>query len=336
MSKRDKSSSSEMFDFELDRVSSWIRENGFTTAALQLPEGLKVRATEISDFLNKQGVRTVVLGNPCYGACDIYEDFHDVADCLIHFGHSEIPSQNISDDVLYIESFYDGDVSEKVSAIVDRLPQKVGLLATVQYVKNLDQAKTVIDKSGRTAIIGKGDARVKYPGQVLGCNCSSAEKVDVDCFLFLGEGDFHPLAAAFGVGKEIKVLNPITGELRSVDDVRDRILRKRFAMIQSAMKAESFLVIVCTKVGQMREKVAEEVCNKLEAKGKMCYTVYLNEITPVGLMPYNVDCIVSTACPRIAMDDSSRYGKPIITPTELDVVLGITDWEHYKFDTIVP
>lgn len=333
---RDKSSSSEMFDFELDRISSWIREKGYSSVALQLPEGLKVRATEISDFLNKQGVRTVVLGNPCYGACDIDSDFHDVADALIHFGHSEIPSQEISDDVLYIESFYEGDVSDKVRAIVDQLPENVGLLATVQYVKCLDSAKKMIEDSGRKASIGKGDSRIKYPGQVLGCNCSSAEKLDVDCFLFLGEGDFHPLAAAFGVGKEIKVLNPMTGELRSVDDVKDRILRRRFAMIQSSMKAESFLVIVCTKVGQMRENLAEEVCRKLESKGKRCYTVYLNEITPTGLLPYDVDCIVSTACPRVAMDDSARYNKPMITPTELDIVLGLNDWDHYKFDTIVP
>lgn len=325
-----------MFDLELNRVSEWVHDNNFSSVAIQLPEGLKIHATEISDLLSKQGVRTVILGNPCYGACDICADFHDVADALVHFGHSEIPSQKVTKDVLYIESFYDEGISEKVAKIVDQLPQNVGLLATVQYVKCLEQAKDVIEKSGRKVIINKGDARVKYPGQILGCNCSSAENVDVDCFLFLGEGDFHPLAAAFGVGKEIKVLNPITGELRSVDDVRDRIIRKRFAMIQLSMDAESFLVIVCTKIGQRRDKVADVVCRKLESKGKRFYKVYLNEITPTALVPYKVDCYVSTACPRIAMDDSSRYGKPIITPAELDVVLGISEWEHYRFDTIIP
>ena len=50
---------------------------------------------------------------------------------------------------------------------------------------------------------------------------------------------------------------------------------------------------------------------------------------------YPVDAFVNTACPRIAIDDSVRYAKPLITPFELEVALGEKKWElGYKFDEI--
>ena len=51
---------------------------------------------------------------------------------------------------------------------------------------------------------------------------------------------------------------------------------------------------------------------------------------------YPVDVFVNTACPRIAIDDAVKYAKPMITPYELEVVLGEKKWEDgYKFDEIL-
>ncbi len=327
-----------MFDLKLDYIAAWISNGGYSSVALQLPEGLKIRATEIIDFLSERtNTKFIVLGDPCYGACDIFYNFKDVADALVHFGHSPIPSQEIEKDVLYIEAFYHADVKEALEGYMDQLPDRIGLLATVQYIGCLEQAKEAIEAHGKKAVIAQGDRRTCYPGQVLGCDCSSAENAsDVDMFLFIGEGDFHPLAAAFGVGKEIRVLNPITGELRSVDDVRDRILRKRFAAIERARSAESFLVIICSKIGQRRDAVADDIAEKIRASGKKAYKVFMNELSPQNLMAYRVDAYVSTACPRLAMDDYSRYDRPILTPIEAEVALGLREWDDYAFDVIRP
>ena len=159
---------------------------------------------------------------------------------------------------------------------------------------------------------------------------------DVDAFLFLGEGDFHPLAAAFGVQKDVFVLNPVTREVRDMAETRDRILRKRFAAIQSAKNADSFLVIVCSKVGQDRSSAADEVIEKIRTHGHKAYKAMLEEITPVSLMAYRVDAYVNTACPRVAMDDSARYDRPMLTIPELDIVLGEKEWADYTFDQIRP
>ena len=327
-----------MFDFQLDNIVAWIRDGGYTSVALQLPEGLKIRATEISDYLTeKTGVETFIVGLPCYGACDLY-DYRGKTDALVHFGHSPIPSQGDDPNVLYIESRSDADVDGSILGLLSGLPERIGLLATIQYLDLIPKVKSILEKSGRKVFVGTGDRRIAYPGQVLGCNCSSAEAVldEVDAFLFIGEGDFHPLAAAFGIKKDVIVLNPVTSEIRSMAEVRDRILRKRFAAIQTAKNAQSFLVIVCSKVGQNRSKEADRAIEKIRSHGLKAYKAILEEITPLSLLSYRVDAYVNTACPRVAMDDSAKYDHPMITLTELDIVLGDREWADYEFDQIRP
>ena len=327
-----------MFDFQLDNIVAWIRDGGFSSVALQLPEGLKIRATEISDYLSeKTGVDVLVIGFPCYGACDLF-NYKGKTDALVHFGHSPIPSQGDDPNVLYIESRSDVTLDDSIKGSLKDLPQKVGLLATIQYLDLIPVVKGILESMGREVFVGAGDRRIAYPGQVLGCNCSSAEAVidDVDAFLFLGEGDFHPLAAAFGVKKTIFVLNPVTKELRDMSETRDRILRKRFAAIQSAKKAQTFMVIVCSKVGQDRSDEADRVIEMIRSHGLRAYKSVMEEITPISLMAYRVDAFVNTACPRVAMDDSAKYDRPMLTIPELEIVLDERTWDDYEFDQIRP
>ena len=326
-----------LFDLQIDTIESWIRGRGFASVALQLPEGLKLRATELSDILFKDtGAKVVILGYPCYGACDLFTDYRRYAEALVHFGHSPIPNLPQDDNVLYIEARANVEIDDSLKACIDQLPQRLGLLASVQYVHLLPKAKEILEAAGKTVSIGKGDGRIFYPGQVLGCNCSSAVAIqdDVDGFLFLGEGDFHPLAAAFGLKKKVSILNPVTGEFRNVDEKRDRILRKRFAAICAAEKAQSYLVIVCGKVGQCRAGAADAIEEKLRAAGKTVYRLVADEITPAALIHYRVDAYVNTACPRIAMDDSVRYERPMLTIPEAEIVLGLRTWDDYVFDSI--
>ncbi|MCQ2070665.1 MAG: diphthamide biosynthesis enzyme Dph2 [archaeon] len=326
-----------LFDLQIDNIESWIRDRGFSSVALQLPEGLKLRATELSDRIFKDtGAEVVILGYPCYGACDLFVDYRKYADALVHFGHSPIPELPSDPNVFYVEARANVDISDALKGYVENLPQTVGLLASVQYVGQLQRAKEIIEASGRKAFIGKGDDRICYPGQVLGCNCSAAIAIqdEIECYLFLGEGDFHPLAATFGVEKKVVILNPVTGEIRSVDDVRDRILRRRFAAIELARPANSFLVILCGKVGQCRREKARRIMEQLREAGKEVHLLVTDEVSPQALMSYRVDAYVNTACPRVAMDDSVRYDHPMLTIPEAEIVIGLRTWAEYVFDAI--
>ena len=77
----------EEYDLELENVVKEIKKNNYKTVCIQLPDGLKPKAAEIADYIEKNTKATVVIWlESCYGACDI--TLIDV-DLLVQWGHSE-------------------------------------------------------------------------------------------------------------------------------------------------------------------------------------------------------------------------------------------------------
>ena len=157
----------------------------------------------------------------------------------------------------------------------------------------------------------------------------------VDCFIYIGSGDFHPLGVALATGKKTIAFDPLLREVRDMAEIKDKILRQRFAQIEKAMDAESYGIIVGEKRGQMRRNLALKIKKKLEDHGKKAYLIYLNEIVPDTLLPFRkLDAFVNTACPRVTIDDAGRHQAALLTHLELDIVLKEREWDDYKLDEI--
>lgn len=327
-----------MLDISLEEACDWISNTGATRVAIQLPEGLKARAREIIEELEHRTDRDFfVMADRCFGACDIPSDFRTYADLLLHFGHSEIPAIDYGEDVFFVEVCSPSDPLPLLPEAVKRLTHEIGLVTTAQHVDKLPEVREWLATSGYEVQIGEGDSRIKHRGQVLGCNVTAASSVqgEVTSFLYVGTGDFHPLAVALETGKPVVVLDPVMNEVREMAGRRERLLRQRHAAIERASLARSIAVLITTKQGQSRMDVALEIGRMLDDKGKSVIYLVMDEITPDLLMPYDVDAYVSTACPRLALDDFSRYDKPILTPQELKIALGDEDWADYRMDRIM-
>lgn len=75
------------YDLELERVKGEIRKSKAKKVLIQMADGLKPKATEIADELEKTGAKVYIWAASCFGACDTpnVKGF----DLLVHFGHSE-------------------------------------------------------------------------------------------------------------------------------------------------------------------------------------------------------------------------------------------------------
>jgi 2-(3-amino-3-carboxypropyl)histidine synthase len=327
-----------MYDFHLADVAAFILERQAKLVALQFPEGLVTHVQDVVEELQRRtGASFVVLADPCFGACDVNLSYHEYADALVHFGHAEIPALKTDPGVMFVEVNADYDVLDLVPSAVERLCMRIGLVTTAQHLDKLEAVRHALEKQGKKVFVGKGDRRIKHPGQVLGCNASAATAIapEVDCFLFVGSGDFHPLAVALATKKPVLVLDPFMRQVRDLEELRERILRQRHGAIAQASEAHFFGILVSSKPGQKRYQLAHELEGKLRLKGKKALVLIENNIDPESLMGYGVEAFVSTACPRLAIDDYLRFKKPIITPKELEVVLGERKWEDYEFDSIL-
>lgn len=318
-------------DFDIGRIASIIEKRGAKKVGLQFPAGLKRSGLKIAkEIQERTGAIMYISGNPCHGACDVDDALRDNVDILFHFGHAEIEP---IEKVVFIEARSNADVIPALRQALKMLKgNDIGLVTTVQHVHKLGEARDFLTEHGKTCIIGKGDSRIRYGGQVLGCNFSAA-RVNVDEFIYIGSGDFHPLGVALATGKRVIVADPTLNEAREINP--ESIIRQRHGIIAKALDAKSFGVIVSTKRLQMRLNLAEMLCQKAKERNLDAHIIFMNEVTPERLALFKVDAFVNTACPRIAIDDVALFKKPVLTPIEFEIVLGKRDWSEIKFDEIL-
>lgn len=75
------------YDLELEKAAEKILKEKAKLVCIQLPDGLKEKATEISKYLEEKTKATIIIWlGSCWGSCDI--PVLDV-DLLIQWGHSE-------------------------------------------------------------------------------------------------------------------------------------------------------------------------------------------------------------------------------------------------------
>lgn len=288
-----------MWDFELERVSEGIRKRQAKRVLVQLPEGLKPRAREVLDSIRAAGAEPVLSGDPCYGACDIQS--LPEADLTVHFGHFRLLGEP---EAIYVHCHSDQDVTEAVkNALAKLLGKRIGITTTVQHENEAEKAKAILESSGKTVLIA---------GNVLGCDFSRAFAIsqNVDEFLFLGSGRFHPLGLAYYAKKRVVSADPFTLEVQEFTP--EKYEKERTLRIAKASGAKSFGIIVGTKPGQKNLALAGDIARKKEN----AYMIAMNEITPERIDYLPFDAFVITACPRIVLDDWKNYKKPVLLPDE--------------------
>jgi 2-(3-amino-3-carboxypropyl)histidine synthase len=321
------------FAFEKERLKKEISKRKARIVLLQLPEGLKPEAPQIASIIEDAGALAIVSADPCYGACDLAQpDAESLdADLIVHYGHSpRIEQERVP--TIYLEAKAKISVKEAVKKAIPFLEpwSKIGLVTTVQHVHKLDEAKIFLLNAGKTVAIGDAGV-VKHPGQVIGCDFSNAKSIseEVEAFLFIGGGSFHAIGVALTTAKPTIIADPYEKRAHLIHDEIPRLLKQRWASISEAKGAENFGVLIGLKSGQKRIKEAVKIKETLQKSGRKATLLALRELTSNALIQFpTIEAFVNTACPRISLDDTANFLKPILSSNEALVVLGEMDWEE--------
>jgi 2-(3-amino-3-carboxypropyl)histidine synthase len=325
---------SSVFDLEEGRLIEEVTKRGAKRVVIQLPEGLKPEAARLAAAVEKAGALAIVSADSCYGACDlaVQEAESLGADLVVHIGHSELTSKKESIPIVFIEAKANVRLKSTVEKALPLLKpwKSIGLITTVQHVGTLGEMKKALLKNGKSVIIGDA-GRLKYAGQVIGCDYSNAQAVekDVDAFLFFGGGKFHAIGVALVTSKQTVVADPYERRAYTIDTEVQRIIKQRWASIQEAMKSESLGILIGLKNGQKRLEKALQLRDKLQNTGKKLVLLAIREVTPESLMQFpDINAYVNTTCPRISLDDASKFQKPVLTINEARVIAGELTWEQ--------
>lgn len=327
-----------MYDFEPELVKRFLEENQVEKVAVEMPAGLRPYIGEIEKIFRDEGCETLYLADSCYGACDVSDEEAERLGCdaLVHFGHSDM-SIPTSIPTLFVPARMEVEPFETLEKALPELRESVwGLTATVQHVHCLDEVKEYLEEEGVNSVIGEPGPRSKYRGQILGCDWGSGRSVagKVDGFIYIGSGSFHPLGLFLATEKRVVSVNPVSGDYQVIEQEIGDFLRKRAVLLDKIESSESIGILVSTKKGQNRMRLAKDLAEDLMDSGYECFLLVMDELNPDILKDYRLDGFVNTACPRIPLSDEERYEEPILTPFEAKVLIGEEDWEAYRLDEI--
>ena len=213
--------------------------------------------------------------------------------------------------LMFVEARYKKLIS--IEKHVLKLPKRIGLVTTVQFIGQLKKIQSALEKQDKVVFLGTGK-HTAYQGQVLGCDVDAAVSVEknVDAFLYIGSGSFHPTAISLKTKKQVFTFNPLTEKFSMVDRKEaEKINKKRKGALIKFLSSKEIGVIITTKPGQEQLKEALELKNKFRDKSFYFLIFDTIDFGQLENFPF-VECFVNTACPRIALDDSVRINKAII------------------------
>ena len=224
---------------------------------------------------------------------------------------------------MFIHAKSDEDVTLPKKAVDALKGKRVGIVTSIQLLHAIKKVQVQLPGS----IIA---------GQVLGCNSYNAENIKdkIDCFLFVGSGEFHPIQVATKTQKQAFVYNPATQEFGELDqETIDAYLKRRKGSIIKFMHAKHVGILVSTKAGQMNFTRSMQLAKQTDKKYYVfvCDTLNFQELEN---FPF-IECWVNTACPRIAdekyvVNINDLMDDKVITFPKADVKYEIPIWMSKK------
>jgi len=327
------------YNLEIPKTIWRIRRDKFKRIALQLPEGLTMFATTISDIIEQfTGAETVIMADVTYGACCV-DDFSAKAlgcDFMVHYGHScLVPvDQTSSIKMLYVFVDIKLDSLHFIETLKANLPaeQPLSLVSTIQFVATLQAVAKELRDVGYTVQVPQ--IKPLSPGEILGC--TSPDMSGSENLVYLGDGRFHlesamianPSISAYRYDPYSKVFS------REYYD-HDLMKKNRKNAIEKAVEAQTWGLILGTLGRQGNPNILHHLKSKCEAKGKKIVTILLSEIFPQKLaLMSEVGAWVQIACPRLSIDWGMAFPAPILSPYEAAVALAEIEWqaEIYPMD----
>ncbi|KAH7367187.1 diphthamide biosynthesis protein [Plectosphaerella cucumerina] len=323
------------YSFEIPKTIHRIKTSGAKKVALQMPEGLLLFATTISDILTQfcPGIETLIMGDVTYGACCI-DDYTARAlgcDLLVHYAHSCL----IPVDVTKIKTLYVFvDISIDTSHLLASMERNftagktIAVVGTIQFNATIHGVRATLEKAGFRVLVPQITPLSK--GEILGCTSPRLRDDDaVDMILYLGDGRFHlesimihnPTIAAYRY-------DPYSRKLTRETYGHDEMQSLRRDAIKTAKKARKWGLILGSLGRQGNPHTMATIEARLTERGIPWVNLLLSEIFPGKLaMMADVECWVQVACPRLSIDWGYAFPRPLLTPYEALVALEVReDW----------
>ncbi|KAI8993273.1 putative diphthamide synthesis protein-domain-containing protein [Pilobolus umbonatus] len=115
---------------------------------------------------------------------------------------------------------------------------------------------------------------------------------------------------------------PSTKEARKESVQVNKLLMKRYFLVQKAKDADTIGIVVGTLGVASYLNIIEHLKKLIKASGRKSYLFVMGKLNVAKMANFmEIDCYVLVACPENSLIDSKEFYRPIVTPFELEIAL---------------
>ncbi|PAV16833.1 diphthamide biosynthesis [Pyrrhoderma noxium] len=330
--------------YEIDRTVKCIQEGDYKRIALQFPDELLHDSVPIYHLLqHKLGKEKelYVLADTSYGSCCVDEvaSSHVDADFVVHYGHACL-SQTSRLPVLYVFGRMEFNIETCVDKISSYLKEQSSDLQNVKSIEVfhavelthssgdlVNALRQVIRDRFRVLYTSvpnltqpiKSTDKIKYEKDK---DSPASTDEEPKLIIWIGE-ESTTLTKILMTSSQHPIISysPSSGLIQHQTQVSNKMLRRRYAILQKARDADVFGILIGTLGVASYLPLINLIRNQLKKAHKKSYTVSVGKINPAKLANFmEIECWVWVACNE-GMVDSKDFLRPIITPFELGLAL---------------
>ncbi len=230
---------------------------------------------------------------------------------------------------IFIDVKYKGEIKLPAKALKKLQNYKtLALYTTTQFKHKIQDIEKQLKKQG-IKVISSQPQRTSNKYQILGCdvyhnnlNLNKKQEKNINAFLYIGDGRFHPNALLFAEQdskkpRDIIIFNPTSKKLEILNqkDIK-KILQKKQANIARFYAADNIGILVTTKPGQSHTHYTDKLEKKYSNKNFYKFITDIIDFQEMENFPY-IQCWINTACPRIALEDALNTQHALINPEDV-------------------
>jgi len=226
--------------------------------------------------------------------------------------------------LVLIDAKYKGRVKLPKKALdILKKYNKVAVYTTTQFNHKLQGVLKQLKDNGINFVSSQPE-RTNAKFQILGCDMYHGNMKlpkDVDAYLYVGDGRFHPNALLFqeadsGKNKPVIMFDPPNRKVHVLGrkDIQ-KVLNKKKGNIKRFLMANKIGVVVTTKPGQEHFHYFKKLEKKYKNKEFYVFIGDMISFSEMENFPF-IQAWVNTACPRIGAEDIMNTDKAVVNAEE--------------------
>ncbi|OCH91570.1 diphthamide biosynthesis protein [Obba rivulosa] len=340
--------------YDIERTVREVEKGDYKRIALQFPDELLRDSVPIFRRLKARlspGRELYVLADTSYGSCCVDEVAaqHVDADAMVHYGHACMTKTSRL-PVIYVFGKKPVDPEDCARKLLKSLEasstvienRKAILRHDVAYAhradKILEKLKAALPSS--TTLQYSPIPLTSYPvtssstsaqDEVLKVTNGSDQTSDTvaeegtpsEIILYVG-GESLSLTNLLMTHShcEVHTYDPNTGTVCLASERTNKMLMRRYAVVQKARDADVFGILIGTLGVASYLPLISHLRKVLARAHKKSYTISVGKLNPAKLANFlEIECFVLVACPENSLIDAKDFLRPIVTPYELEIAL---------------